>query len=301
MVQVLFVWNAEYAALGLPPHMARGTLRETARFIIGTPHNLLLPIGLLALVGATDLLVRKRASSAFWLLPAWAVAMMVPVWVQDRYYTYHWLPVLPPLGLLAAQGLVAIRDLLVRSMSRRDAAALSAAVSIAAFGVLGYAYWFYRALSIRCATGQVSHSQYVERLDRAGRRDVSLREDRAVADFIRRNTSPDERILVWGFEPLIYFMADRPPATRFIYTVPLVTAWSPPEWRQEVLSDIARKQPAFVVVAHNDYLPWMTGRSDDSAGQLAGFTELYEVLSDQYEPTERLGDFAILERRDRER
>jgi hypothetical protein len=119
-----------------------------------------------------------------------------------------------------------------------------------------------------------------------------------VASYVRGGTSPGDHILIWGFESLIYFLADRPPASRFVYSVPLVTAWSPPEWRGEIVSDIDQKRPACIVVAHNDHLPWMTGRGDDSAAQLEEFAELYGMIQADYGMAKRIGDFDIWERRD---
>ena len=37
--------------------------------------------------------------------------------------------------------------------------------------------------------------------------------------------APDETAFIWGFEPMIYDMAERRPATRFIYDVPQRVAW----------------------------------------------------------------------------
>jgi hypothetical protein len=127
--------------------------------------------------------------------------------------------------------------------------------------------------------------------------DFSLLADREVAAFIGRNTDRSDSVFIWGFEPLIYFLADRRPASRFIYTVPLVTDWSPPEWRTELVRDLERNRPRYIMVVHNDVLPWMTGRLEDSAGQVATFPEFQRLLDSRYVNTEMIEDFSVWERR----
>lgn len=41
-------------------------------------------------------------------------------------------------------------------------------------------------------------------------------------DYLKAHTQPDDRLLVWGFSPAIYWYADRLPATRFLWSDVLV-------------------------------------------------------------------------------
>ncbi len=294
-VEVLFLWNARYSRLRVPLPLASDPLYQTARFLIGGRRWLLFPVGLLALVGTADLALRPASGRLRWLLPTWALLMMASVWVQGKYYTYHWLPVLPPLALLGGHGLSAVARLPRGARARRAAGAAALAV---VFSLLGAAYWKSLRLPIGYLTGRTPRSVLLSRWDRHG--DFSLRADREVASFLQRHTGEGDSIFVWGFEPLIYFLADRRPASRFLYTVPLVTAWSPPEWRSELIRDLTQNQPAFIIVAHNDVLPWMTGRRDDSAAQVHSFGEFRSILDRHYRNVGRIEDFDIYEGRDRQ-
>jgi len=298
MIEVLFVWNAEYSRLRVPIPLASNPLYQTARFLIGGRHWLMFPVGILALVGAADLAVRPASGRMRWLLPTWALVIMASVWVQGKYYTYHWLPVLPPHALLAGHGLVATGRLLHRACPRPAARALSALGLAAVLALLGAAYWKSLRLPISTLLGQTPRSALLARWDRYG--DVSLSADRDVAAYLRSHTEPADTVFVWGFEPLIYFLADRAPASRFLYTVPLVTTWSPAGWRAEFVRDLEEKRPPFIVVAHNDVLPWMTGRRDDSAAQVQSFGEFQGLLDTRYRTVQRIEDFDIYEQRDRQ-
>ncbi len=294
MFEILFVWNAEYATLQSP---SSDTAYEVWRFLIGAPHVLLFPIGLLALAGAADLGLRREAGRARWLLPAWALAMIASVWIQDKYYTYHWLPAIPPLALLAGQGLRTLWFVLRRAAAPRAAAALYCIALIAVCAALGSAYWRSLKHPVRYAVGRMSPDAFVRGFERRGLGGFSLRASQEVAQLIRDHTPPDQPTFVWGFEPLIYYLADRPPASRFIYAVPLVTEWSPPEWRQELVRELRENSPPCIVVARDDAMPWMTGRNDDSAAQLLHYPELLQFLRENYRPDRRIGQFGLWKRR----
>jgi MFS family permease len=291
MIEIVFLWNAEYARLPVPFPLAQSLPHQTARFLLGLPYPFLFPVGLLALIGAVDLAARPASGRMRWFIPAWALAMMAAVWVQGKYYTYHWLPTLPPLALLAAQGLRGISAALRRGASPAAARALRALGIAVLVAALGFAYWTSLHWPVRHLLGRTSRAEFLSRYNRHG--DFSLTADREVAAFLRDHTDPADPIFVWGFEPLIYFLADRPPASRFIYTIPLVTAWSPPEWRAELVRDLTRERPPLIVVARSDPLPWMTGRSDDSAAQLDGYPELSRLLHARYRPARTIEDFDI--------
>ncbi len=295
MIQVLVTWNAAYSRLRPPVPMSSDPLYQTERFLLGLPYQYLFPIGLLAVVGTADLALRRDSARLRWLPPCWALALMASVWAQGKFYTYHWLPLLPPLALLAAQGMRAISHLLRKSLAPVEARVISVAGVGLVLAILGLAYWRACALPVSTLTGRIPRSVLLARYNNYG--DFSLLADREVASFITNNTATNDTIFIWGFEPLIYFLADRRPASRFIYTVPLVTDWSPSEWRAELIGDLDHRRPRYVLVVHNDALPWMTGRLDDSFAQLGAFPELQQLIQSRYASTGGIEDFDVWRRR----
>jgi len=72
----------------------------------------------------------------------------------------------------------------------------------------------------------------------------------AVAEAIRSSSSDTDTVFVWGNRPQIYFLADRLPASRYLYLAPLTTpGYSSPEQIQEVLTSWEAAAPAFIVDA----------------------------------------------------
>ncbi len=296
MIDVVFRWNAAYAGAQISGLPRQGLLTQLMKVLTGQPSWFIFPIGLLAVIGTVDLCARADAARIRWLVPAWAVAIVLQVWVQGRYYPYHWLPLLPPLALLAAQGLRTLRWSLNKLERPRLAAALSVFGLLALFALLGSGYYLFLRFPLSYLAGRFEREVYLQGFDRAITSDFSLTADQQVAAWIKDHTQPNTPFYIWGFEPLIYFLADRPPASRFIYNIPLVAPWSPPEWRAELVRDLNEKKPLYFVVAHRDPQPWMVGRWDDSASQLATYPELAQLLHDNYLLREQLQDFSIYER-----
>ena len=71
-----------------------------------------------------------------------------------------------------------------------------------------------------------------------------------VAPVVADLVSPGETIFVWGNEPRLYELADRAPATRWIYLYPLLTAgYVTPERIAEVRAAFAGVPPGAVIDA----------------------------------------------------
>ena len=104
-------------------------------------------------------------------------------------------------------------------------------------------------------------------------------------------------ILVWGFEPGIYLMAERPPATRFIYDLPLTLdhpahRWRA-AWRQEFIAALDAHPPALVIVATQDIT---AVEKEDSWTQMQAFPAFAGWLQQHYTEETRIERFVIYRR-----
>lgn len=122
--------------------------------------------------------------------------------------------------------------------------------------------------------------------------DVNAASNRRAAEIMRERVAPGRPVFVWGFEPVIYDLAERPFASRFLYNVPQRVAWSKADMRKTLLEDLARNPPAAVVVEHNDVFPMVTGDAIDSAGTLFDFWDFYVFLQ-KYDLVEKAGDLDV--------
>jgi hypothetical protein len=123
--------------------------------------------------------------------------------------------------------------------------------------------------------------------------DVSYDADRLVAEFLRRELAPNELAFIWGFEPMIYDMADRRPASRYIYDVPQRVAWFKDRARAELMADLDLRPPKAIVVEHRDVFPAVTGDAIDSADTLKRFPALAARIVERYDLATTIEDFDI--------
>ena len=118
-----------------------------------------------------------------------------------------------------------------------------------------------------------------------------------VISYLRRNFAPGDGVFVWGSEPLIYFLTGQPCPTRFVSNLALVSPWSPPTWRDEMLHDLGKAPPRFLVVARDDAVPNIAYSQWDSEEFLQAYPEFAIFIADYYERIVNLRHFAIYQRR----
>jgi hypothetical protein len=114
-----------------------------------------------------------------------------------------------------------------------------------------------------------------------------------VASWVREHVPADRCIFVWGFEPVIYDLADRMPATRYLYDVPQRVAWAKEKERATLMRDLDAGRPAAIVVEHRDVFPMVTGDAIDSADTLKDFPALRDRIAERYERATTIEDFDV--------
>ena len=117
-----------------------------------------------------------------------------------------------------------------------------------------------------------------------------------VIEYLRKNLRPSDEIFVWGSEPLIYFQTGRRCPARFVSNLALVSPWSPPRWRGEMVNDLEKSPPAFLVVARDDAVPYIAYTNFDSEEYLQVFPEFAIFINDHYELAKDLEYFAVYRR-----
>jgi len=144
------------------------------------------------------------------------------------------------------------------------------------------------------ASGSLPRWKYYQQF-RDGR-DFSLSADLKIAQFITENSTKDDHLFIWGFEPLVYFLASRQPASRFITHQPLSSRWQMPGWREELMEDLEQNRPLYFLVLRNDQMPVVTGYNLDSLNLLGQFASLSAYLRKHYKYVGEMEDFLIYRR-----
>ena len=138
-----------------------------------------------------------------------------------------------------------------------------------------------------------------QKLDEALHRaaDFDLASNFRVATWVTKHVAPRDSVLVWGFEPSIYWFSGRRPATRFIYNVPQRSKWQTEVSQKMFIDEVRERVPGVVIIQHNDIFPGVTGDNTDSAADLAKFVALDDYVAEHYKFVSKIDDFDILERR----
>jgi hypothetical protein len=123
--------------------------------------------------------------------------------------------------------------------------------------------------------------------------DVNAHENRAVARYLAAHTQPGEPVFVWGFECIIYDLADRSLASRYIYNVPQRAIWSREPMQAALMRELEQRPPAAIVVEHHDVFRMVTGSDADSARSLYDFPAFSELLYGGYAYATTIGDFDV--------
>jgi 4-amino-4-deoxy-L-arabinose transferase-like glycosyltransferase len=221
------------------------------------------------------------------------VVHIAGVVMQGKFFPYHWGATFPLTATLAGLGL---HKALAWTMRRGPAptaalVALFSAAAVAKAPVPNMGPTFLERAGRRAAIYLRGPMNEAERDALASVADVDAAENRAVAKWVREHTRPDDRLFVWGFECVIYDLADRPLASRYIYDVPQRATWSAKPMQESLMRELTATPPAAIVVEHNDVFPMVTGNNEDSAHSL--FDGLSELIDERYAHAIRIGDFDV--------
>jgi hypothetical protein len=234
-----------------------------------------------------------------WMVYAGYLGSVYSVLVQGTFAGYHYLPGLALGAILIGTAFwlgsgLAFGDRRVRfgSVSARLTTVVAHAIVVAALPI------YVRLEPVR----NLLSGHFLERPRANEFRNNTVfdfTESWDVAEYVRSRTRPDERIQVWGYEPLVYFLAERYAASRFQATHPLVMrvpgeAITPMQqrWRAEFLADVSEQRPRYVVVVREDNWWWAPGEQT-SQQLLEDFPGWKRFIDDHYVLEHTVGRFLI--------
>jgi 4-amino-4-deoxy-L-arabinose transferase-like glycosyltransferase len=294
-VRATFEFNAAYRAASAPSAVP---LPLRIFFDLGPMLALYVPAacGVVAAFLARPLpAIRALAAAAAGL---WVLALIEVSW-QGKFWVYHYLVIALPLSVLAGAGL-AWATSAARTLRARRVADISAVAGLAllavpyAIDLVGYDR--YHGIAARW-TGRIT-AERMEATYTWAPPDYEFSQTKAVAAAVAAAVPAGQRIFVWGFEPYVYFLSRREPASRFQYDLPLMPSFTKlhPIFAAQLLDDLRRHPPALVVVVANDA---NDVEREDSVAQLLAWPELRAFVESGYRPAWRTGDFLCLTRRSR--
>ena len=255
--------------------------------------------GFIAAISMSPLHARER-EGIFLVLGIIAI-QVTGIVMQGKFFPYHYAATLLMIACVSGLGLYKLyRRCLV--------AGPGSLLALAAFVVvavdmrdgardLEQGFWERTRMRLSFLLRKAPYQSRVE-LDRALSfvADYNLDSDRQVALDIRSRSGSNDSVFIWGFEPSIYFLAERPLASRWTYNVPQRSPWQRGFARRELLKDLSVNRPKIIVVQHWDVFPSVTGSKFDSRDELPNFPELKSLIDTQYRKVREIEHFEIYER-----
>lgn len=238
--------------------------------------------------------------SLLWL---WSAAAFIHLVIQNKYYFYHFLPLLAPQALILVHFWGIVRQGIRRLNRKRveNAAAITLALVLVLFFGLAPLSPYYRdpvpryQTAAQLLTGQLPLDDYYRRDDFGpyGWGVFSSRANLEVAAYLQQHTNPDDTIFVWAFEPEIYFLSQRWSASRYIYNFPLFPQFGWDTYREQAVTELIAEPPEMILVAQFDAQPNLTNTEKDSAMILYEFAPLHEFLQRDYRPETTIAQFTL--------
>ncbi|GAB4415245.1 MAG: hypothetical protein Kow002_00180 [Anaerolineales bacterium] len=104
-----------------------------------------------------------------------------------------------------------------------------------------------------------------------------------MAEYVRDNTAPDDRLLVWGHGGGINFLAQREAPTRYLYQYALIMpGYSTDVLVREFLDNLRLEKPSLIIDSNDPRFPPLDSLDSYSGYIPSNFEEVLEFINDSY-------------------
>lgn len=289
---VLFVFTPHYTKLGWEGETLSGmTYWGFTEWLCA--YSSVLTIGVLLVLALRP---TRRERPGVVVIAGILAVHLVGVILQGKFFPYHYGATWPLTALLAGLGFWRVWERLSGWRTPLGAGLFAlgfAAANLGRTATKDVPHSFLERCGerLRAFTSSPRNQAEIDRL--ASVADVNASANRAVAIFLRERVPADRTVFVWGFEPVIYDLADRTPSTRYLYDVPQRVSWAKAGERATLMRDLAASPPSAIVVERRDVFPMVTGDAIDSKDTLENFDALRELMRERYWLAETIEDFEI--------
>jgi hypothetical protein len=236
-------------------------------------------------------LARSGARREARLMAAWGTLALLSVFIQGRYWLYHWTPVsiavAPPLG-------VALTHCARRLVGRAETTVISRALvllicvailgTVAARGVFHCPNWPAYVVGLKSKEQYLTHFTNPEHT-------WTLPPFQELAADVAQRSSPEDTVFMWGWDLQVNLLSQRKTPTRFGFAFPLI-AKGPLQavYRREFMAEITRQPPRYVVVCATCVVSF-TGQT--ALQDLDHFPQFGQWLRSRYAVTAEVGQYQL--------
>jgi len=206
--------------------------------------------------------IRGERGRSLWLLLALLAGAAL---AAGNPHSHYFVPLIVPLAIGSGAAVAAMIRRIASPSTKRAARVLLA--------LLLAAPWI-QPLAHACEFLLMSRSEFTKELESL----PPFGAAKEAARYLAERTERGEEIVIIGSEPEIYYLAERPPGTRLVFTYPLTGPYSyAASLRRELLDDIEKKRPRYVLVVQQESSLSRSGR-----GALELITQATPILDRLY-------------------
>lgn len=210
----------------------------------------LLPLVTLATIALFRICSAQRTGKAFFLVAS-LVAAFVGLSMPTKFFEHYFIQLVPPLAILAGAGMA---DLCNQRRVTASMALIPVLAAVIYWAATEYPYY------LSYSAEQVSSKKYSS--------DIFVNSVK-IARYVKERTTPNDYIFQWGFEPELYFLADRPSPNLYTVHFAVDAARDPWQATMDLGRSLLMKRPVYIIVQQ--------GRAN-----FAGYDALQEILNTMY-------------------
>lgn len=195
---------------------------------------------ILAGIGLVTLLVEKKCRNRRSFIISFLLFSFLSTCPGFYFRNHYFILLLPAVALLSGVGLVGIRQILGWLLGgQRETIAKDLITGLLGLGILFFTLYQQKNFLLANDLAMLSHMTYGHN---------PFPESLKIAEFIKANSSSDDKIAILGSEPQICFYANRRSATSYIYTYPLMEPHPYAlQMQEEMIQQIETAKPKFLV------------------------------------------------------
>lgn len=227
------------------------------------------------------------------LFTVWWLLDMAFIWISPRSYEQYYLPLNASAAMLGAY-LIAIYTHL--SIKTENKTAWKVVGLVGLLVMIAMAWHIFFGIKKSPHTGadygqkRRGYSQKLNEIKRIRRENLKGPWE-VVGEYIRLNSTPEDKIYVWGWYPGIYVQAQRFCPTPHCVMMPRPTPQRFNEMIANLLADFEKQRPKFIVDSRKRHVPmerppyelWPIVPKDFIGMKKAGFLPANKVVIDAYE------------------
>jgi len=224
----------------------------------------------------------------------WGLTAFLSGHVQGKGFAYHFMPLIPVYAILWGLFIAALHTALLRRTGRVTLARGLIFIALL-WCLVSTPLWPRTARTLNLVLNDAPRRDIHAFQPMPPDFDVVATED--FADRLATLRAPEDSLFVWGYETMLYLLAQEPPRYRYPYAWPFIVDFHDGRYTDDLMRRLAEDPPKHIVIQDRDGTPWVTGRPQSSAEFLTLFPELRTFIELGYTEVESTDRFRLMERK----